>query len=125
MYEKILAIVTSTLKQIQPGIPIYEDSVMQSDKAFYFVLSIEDNVTENIGLDVQNKGYLVDVALVDNKNNKKRIREILDRCGSFFNVINLDGNQIFPEDYTVYETDGVKHIQFLIAFSQLIEWSEE
>lgn len=122
MHEKIRALIIDKLKQIKPGAPIYEDSVMQSKKDFYFVLSIVDNVTENVGINVQNKGYLADIALVDNRKNKKMIKEIIGLCGSFFNVLYLDGETILTEEYQTNETDGVWHVQFLVAFPQQIEW---
>ena len=39
-------------------------------------------------------------------------------------MLNLDGNELFPEDYQTFKTDGIQHINFNVAFPQLIEWSE-
>lgn len=124
MKSKIMRAITQKLKQIEPVAAIYEDSVMQSSKDFYFVLSVEPAGTENVGINVQNKAFLVDIALVDNKPNKNLINEIVSQCEAFFNVIEIDNNQIFPEDYMPDKTDGVQHIRFTVAFPQYIEWSE-
>lgn len=124
MKSKIMRAITQKLKQIEPVAAIYEDSVMQSSKDFYFVLSVEPAGTENVGINVQNKAFLVDIALVDNKSNKNLINEIVSQCEAFFNVIEIDNNQIFPEDYMPDKTDGVQHIRFTVAFPQYIEWSE-
>ena len=40
-------------------------------------------------------------------------------------MLNLDGNELFPEDYQTFKTDGIQHINFNVAFPQLIEWSEK
>lgn len=124
MKSKIMRSITQKLKQIEPVAAIYEDSVMQSSKDFYFVLSVEPAGTENVGINVQNKAFLVDIALVDNKPNKNLINEIVSQCEAFFNVLEIDDNQIFPEDYMPDKTDGVQHIRFTVAFPQYIEWSE-
>lgn len=124
MKSKIMRAITQKLKQIEPVAAIYEDSVMQSSKDFYFVLSVEPAGTENVGINVQNKAFLVDIALVDNKPNKNLINEIVSQCEAFFNVLEIDDNQIFPEDYMPDKTDGVQHIRFTVAFPQYIEWSE-
>lgn len=70
MREKILAVVTLTLKQIKSNLTIYLDSVMQSDKELYSVVSIEEAGTENVGKNIQNKAWLVDIAFVDKMNQK-------------------------------------------------------
>lgn len=124
MKSKIMRAITRKLKQIEPAAAIYEDSVMQSSKDFYFVLSVEPAGTKNVGINVQNKAFLVDIALVDNKPNKNLINEIVSQCEAFFNVLEIDDNQIFPEDYMPDKTDGVQHIRFTVAFPQYIEWSE-
>lgn len=119
--------ITTILKQIKSDVTIYADSVMQSNKPFYLVLAIDDGSTDNIGVNVQNKAFLIDIALVDNvsdKESKKMIEGLTAQCGAFFNVLEIEGNQIFSEDYQTYETDGVQHISFKVAFPQLIEWSE-
>lgn len=128
MKSRISKVVTNTLKQIKPDATIYADSVMQSDKDFYIVLSLEEGGTENAGINVQNISFLVDIAFVDNhgtKESKKMIEDLLAQCGSFFNVLEIEGNQIFPENYLPYKNDGVQHIGFTVAFPQYIEWSEE
>ena len=125
--SRILKVITSTLKEIKPDATIYQDSVMQSSKPFYFVLSVDEGGTANVGINVQNKAYLVDIALVDNestKQSKKMIEDLTEQCGSFFNVLEIEGNQIFPEDYLAYESDGIQHVSFTVAFPQYIEWSE-
>ena len=53
-----------TIKQFSDA-PIYLDNVMQSSEPFYFVLSVEESMTDNVGQNVQNKAYNVDIALVD------------------------------------------------------------
>lgn len=128
MREKILAVVTLTLKQIKPDLTIYLDSVMQSNKELYSVVSIEEAGTENVGKNIQNKAWLVDIAFVDNvmtNESKNKTRALTDVCGAFFNLLEIDGNEIFPEMYQVFETDGVAHVTFNVAFPQIIEWSEE
>lgn len=128
MKDEILAVVVMTLKQIKSDLTIYLDSVMQSDKELYSVLSIEEAGTENIGKNIQNKAWLVDIAFVDNVMNnqsKKEMDALTVNCGAFFNALEIDGNEIYPEDYQVYETDGVSHVTFNVAFPQIIEWSEE
>lgn len=124
MKSKLTRAITQKLKQIVPNATIYEDSTMQSSKDFYFVLSIMHAGVENVGINVQNKEFLVDIALVENKPNKDLVEEIVSQCEAFFNVIEIDGNQIFPESYMPDETDGVQHIRFTVAFPQYIEWSE-
>lgn len=124
MYDKILSTVTGILKQIKPDGTIYLDSVMQSNQPLYFVLSIEEGGTENVGITIQNASFLVDIAIVDNKENKKLVRDLTAQCGSFFNVLEIDGNQLFPENYLPYKSDGVQHVSFSVAFPQQIEWSE-
>lgn len=124
MYDKILKMLTSTIKQFSTA-PIYLNDVMQSSEPFYFVLSIEESMTDNVGQNVQNKAYNVDIALVDSKKNKQLVTSLTEDCGAFFNVLNLDGNELFPEDYQAFKTDGIQHINFNVAFPQLIEWSEE
>lgn len=119
--------ITTIIKQIKSDATIYADDVMQSSKPFYIVLAIDEGGTQNVGLNVQNKAYLVDIALVDNvsdKESKKMVQSLTEQCGAFFNVLNIDGNELFPEDYQVYEADGLQHISFTVAFPQLIEWSE-
>jgi hypothetical protein len=128
MREKILAVVTLTLKQIKSDLTIYLDSVMQSDKELYSVVSIEEAGTENVGKNIQNKAWLVDIAFVDNvmtNESKNKTKALTDACGAFFNLLEIDGNEIFPEMYQVFETDGVAHVTFNVAFPQIIEWSEE
>lgn len=125
MKEKIIAAICSKLKQIYSEGTIYLDSVMQSTKDFYFVLSVMEAGTENIGIDVQNMAFLVDIALVDNKKDDELINRLVSRCGAFFNVLEIEGNTIFPEDYLPDNVDGVQHIRFTVAFPQYIEWSEE
>ena len=125
MYDKILKMLTSTIKQFSTA-PIYLNDVMQSSEPFYFVLSIEESMTDNVGQNVQNKAYNVDIALVDSKKNKQQlVTSLTEDCGAFFNVLNLDGNELFPEDYQTFKTDGIQHINFNVAFPQLIEWSEK
>ncbi|MGM0124683.1 hypothetical protein IGI37_002077 [Enterococcus sp. AZ194] len=124
---RIIKVITSTLKAIKADATIYLDSVMQSSKPFYLVLSVDEGGTDNVGLNVQNKVYLVDVAFIDNKEtteSKQMIEDLIAQCGSFFNVLNIDGNQVFPDNYLAYESDGVPHISFNVAFPQKIEWSE-
>lgn len=101
---------------------------MQSDAPFYFVFSVDEGGTENVGINIQNKAYLVDIALVDNeetKKSKQMIQDLLFQCGSFFNILTLGENELFPQDYLAYETEGIQHISFTVAFPQSIEWSEE
>ncbi|WP_438763634.1 phage tail terminator family protein [Enterococcus sp. AZ194] len=127
MKARIIKVITSTLKAIKADATIYLDSVMQSSKPFYLVLSVDEGGTDNVGLNVQNKVYLVDVAFIDNKEtteSKQMIEDLIAQCGSFFNVLNIDGNQVFPDNYLAYESDGVPHISFNVAFPQKIEWSE-
>jgi hypothetical protein len=124
MYDKLVKLIASTIARFSDA-PIYLDDVMQSDEPFYFVLSIEDSLTDNVGINVQNKAYSVDIALVDNKSNKELVTSLTEDCGAFFNVLNIDGNNVFPEDYTTFKTDGVQHVNFTIAFPQQIEWSED
>lgn len=125
MKSKIVHAVTKKLKEIVTNATIYEDSVMQSTKDFYFILSVMHAGVENAGVDIQNKEFLVDIALIDNKSDKKMVEEVVSQCEAFFNVIEIDGNQIFPEDYMPDETDGVQHIRFTLGFPQYIEWSEK
>lgn len=125
MKDKIIKAISAKLKQIYPDGTIYLDSVMQSSKDFYFVLSVMESGTENVGIGVQNQSFLVDIALVSNKQDKEFINSLVSRCGAFFNVLEIDGNTIFPEDYLPDEVDGVQHIRFTAAFPQYIEWSEE
>lgn len=125
---RILRAITTKLKEIKPDATIYQDSVMQSSKSFYFVLALDEGGIANVGINVQNKAFLVDIALVDNENtkqSKQMIEDLTAQCGSFFNVLEIEGNQIFPEDYLAYESDGVQHVSFTVAFPQFIEWSEE
>lgn len=119
--------ITTILKQIKSDATIYADDVMQSNKPFYIVLAIDESATDNVGVNVQNKAYLVDIALVDNvsdKESKKMVQGLTEQCGAFLNVLTIEGNEMFPEEYQAYETDGVQHISFKVAFPQLIEWSE-
>ncbi|HIB1875268.1 TPA: phage tail terminator family protein [Enterococcus faecium] len=125
MKSKIVHAVTKKLKEIVTNATIYEDSVMQSIKDFYFILSVMHAGVENAGVDIQNKEFLVDIALIDNKSDKKMVEEVVSQCEAFFNVIEIDGNQIFPEDYMPDETDGIQHIRFTLGFPQYIEWSEK
>ncbi len=125
MKEKIISAVSSKLKQVYSSSTIYLDSVMQSSKDFYFVLSVMESGTENAGIDIQNVSFLVDIALVDNKGDVEFINRLVSRCGAFFNVLKIEGNTIFPEDYLPDKVDGVQHIRFTVAFPQYIEWSEE
>ena len=124
MRNTIIKAVTQKLKAIYPDGTVYLDSVMQSDKDFYFVLAVDPSGTENVGIDVQNESYLVDIALVDNKGNKTLVNNVVSQCGAFFNVLLLDGQVVQPEDYLPEETDGVWHVRFTVAFPQYIEWSE-
>ena len=117
-------VLTDTIKQFSNA-PIYLDDVMQSSEPFYFVLSLEESLTDNVGQNVQNKAYNVDIALVDSKKDKQLVTSLTESCGAFFNVLNLDGNELFPEDYQTFKTDGIQHINFNVAFPQLIEWSEK
>ncbi|WP_373755284.1 phage tail terminator family protein [Jeotgalibaca porci] len=128
MKKRIIKPITSKLKQIKPDATIYLDSVMQSSKPFYFVLSVESSGTENVGLNVQNRSFTVDIAMVNSKQTEEvdvMIEDLIEQCGSFFNVLIIDENQLFPLDYLDFETDGVQHINFTVAFPQQIEWSEE
>ena len=88
------------------------------------MLSLEESLTDNVGQNVQNKAYNVDIALVDSKKDKQLVTSLTESCG-LFNVLNLDGNELFPEDYQTFKTDGIQHINFNVAFPQLIEWSEK
>ncbi|EPM8123459.1 phage tail terminator family protein, partial [Enterococcus faecalis] len=115
MYDKILKMLTDTIKQFSNA-PIYLDDVMQSSEPFYFVLSLEESLTDNVGQNVQNKAYNVDIALVDSKKDKQLVKSLTESCGAFFNVLNLDGNELFPEDYQTFKTDGIQHINFNVAF---------
>lgn len=115
MYDKILKMLTDTIKQFSNA-PIYLDDVMQSSEPFYFVLSLEESLTDNVGQNVQNKAYNVDIALVDSKKDKQLVTSLTESCGAFFNVLNLDGNELFPEDYQTFKTDGIQHINFNVAF---------
>lgn len=127
MKSRLFKVITSTIKQMKPDVTIYADSVMQSDKKFYIVLSLEEGGTDNVGINVQNTSFVVDIAFVDNqgtKESKKMIEDLLAQCGSFFNVLDIEGNQIFPENYLPYKSDGIQHIGFTVAFPQYIEWSE-
>lgn len=125
MKDKIIRAIVGKLKQIYSEGTIYLDSVMQSSKDFYFVLSVMESGTENVGIDVQNIAFLVDIALVDNKKDDELINRLVSRCGAFFNVLEIEGNTIFPEEYLPDEVDGVQHIRFTVEFPQYIEWSEE
>lgn len=128
MKKRIIKAITSKLKQVKPDATIYLDSVMQSSKPFYFVLSVESSGTENVGLNVQNRSFTVDIAMVNSKQTEEvdvMIQDLIEQCGSFFNVLIIDENQLFPLDYLDFETDGVQHINFTVAFPQQIEWSEE
>ena len=121
MKKRIIKSITTKLKQIKSDATIYLDSVLQSDKDFYFVLVVESSGTENVGINVQNKTFLVDIALVNSKNKKEiavMIEDLVEQCGAFFNVLNIDGNDLFPLDYTDYDTDGIQHIRFNVAFPQ-------
>ncbi len=127
MKNKIILVLTSALKEIKSDATIYLDSVMQSDKEFYFILSLEHGGADNVGINIQNKAWLVDIALVDNVSNnesKKMVDALIEQCEAFFNVLEIDGNQIFPENYQAYSSDGVQHVSFTVAFPQYIEWSE-
>lgn len=125
MKDKIIAAISRKLKEIYPGGTIYLDSVMQSTKDFYFVLSVMESGTENVGIDIQNVSFLIDIALIDNKPNGKLINELVSRCGTFFNTITIDEQILFPKAYLPDETDGVQHIRFTLEFPQYIEWSEK
>ena len=125
MKDRIIAAISSKLKQIYSEGTIYLDSVMQSTKDFYFVLSVMEAGTENVGIDIQNMAFLVDIALVDNKKDDELINKLVSRCGTFFNVLEIEGNTILPEEYLPDKVDGVQHIRFTVAFPQYIEWSEE
>ncbi|MGK0606788.1 phage tail terminator family protein [Enterococcus gilvus] len=125
MKDRIIAAIGKKLKQIYSDGTIYLDSVMQSEKDFYFVLSVMESGTDNVGIDVQNIAFLIDIALVDNKKDDELINQLVSRCGAFFNVLEIEGNAIFPEDYLPDKVDGVQHIRFTVAFPQYIEWSEE
>lgn len=125
MKARIRKAIVKKLKQIKPDAKIYEDSVMQSTESFYFVLSIDDSGTDNVGINVQNKAWLVDIALVDNPPNRSLVDDVLSDCSAHFNQITIDGQEMFPENYVTNETDGVWHVQMTIAFPQYIEWSEE
>lgn len=125
MKDGIIAAISNKLKQIYSDGTIYLDSVMQSEKDFYFVLSVMESGTDNVGIDVQNIAFLIDIALVDNKKDDELINKLVSRCGAFFNVLEIEGNTIFPEDYLPDKVDGVQHIRFTVAFPQYIEWSEE
>jgi len=125
MKEKVIAAISNKLKQIYSGGTIYLDSVMQSEKDFYFVLSVMESGTDNVGIDVQNIAFLIDIALVDNKKDDELINQLVSRCGAFFNVLEIEENTVFPEDYLPDKVDGVQHIRFTVAFPQYIEWSEE
>lgn len=124
MRDKILKAVTQTLKAIEPSLVIYQDSVMQSSKPFYVVLSLEEGGTDNAGLNVQNKSWLVDIAFVDNENNVAKPRTLAEQCGAFFNSLEVDNHTITPNNYLPYETDGIYHVSFTVAFPQLIEWRD-
>lgn len=39
--------------------------------------------TENVGIDIQNVSFLIDIALIDNKPNRNLINELVSRCGTF------------------------------------------
>ena len=128
MKNRILKVITQQLKAIKSDATIYSDSVMQSTKDFYFVLSVGEGATQNVGINVQNKAWLVDIVLVDNQQtdeSKRTIESLVAQCGAFFNVLEIEGNQVFPEEYQVYESDGLQHVGFTVAFPQYIEWSEE
>lgn len=125
MKDKLISVISRKLKQIYSDGTIYLDSVMQSEKDFYFVLSVMESGTDNVGIDVQNIAFLIDIALVDNKKDDDLINKLLSRCGAFFNVLEIEDNTIFPEDYLPDKVDGVQHIRFTVAFPQYIEWSEE
>lgn len=125
MKDKIIAEISSKLKEIYPDGTIYLDSVMQSTKDFYFVLSVMESGTENVGIDVRNVSFLIDIALIDNKSDKKLVNELVSCCGAFFNTITIDSQTLFPENYLPDETDGVQHIRFTLGFPQYIEWSEK
>lgn len=125
MYDELKIVIISTLKQIKPDATVYMDSVMQSSKDFYFILSIENGGAENVGITIQNKAFLIDIAMVSKTENKDLHQNLLSLCESLFNVLILSGETIFPENYTDYETDGVPHVSFTVAFPQQIEWSEE
>ena len=64
---------TDTIKQFSDA-PIYLDNVMQSSEPFYFVLSV--SMTDNVGQNVQNKAYNVDIALVDSKKDKQLVKAV-------------------------------------------------
>lgn len=125
MKDGIIAAISNKLKQIYSDGTIYLDSVMQSEKDFYFVLSVMESGTDNVGIDVQNIAFLIDIALVDNKKDDELINQLVSRCGAFFNVLEIEENTVFPEDYLPDKVDGVQHIRFTVAFPQYIEWSEE
>lgn len=125
MKDKLISVISRKLKQIYSDGTIYLDSVMQSEKDFYFVLSVMESGTDNVGIDVQNIAFLIDIALVDNKKDDEFIERLVSRCGAYFNVLKIEDNTIFPEDYLPDKVDGVQHIRFTIAFPQYIEWSEE
>ncbi|MGX4686306.1 phage tail terminator family protein [Vagococcus sp. JNUCC 83] len=128
MKNRVVKCLTDKLKQIDKSVTIYLDSVMQSKKEFYIVLSVESSGTENVGINIQNKMFAVDIAFVNRKNSKeisKKIVDFTEQCEAFFNVLEIDGNEIFPEDYLEFETDGVQHINLTVAFPQYIEWSDK
>ncbi|MCS5458485.1 hypothetical protein NWO28_06715 [Enterococcus faecalis] len=54
-------------------------------------------MTDNVGQNVQNKAYNVDIALVDSKKDKQLVKSLTESCGAFFNVLNLDGNELFQK----------------------------
>jgi hypothetical protein len=57
---------------------IYVADVMQSSEPFYFVLSLEESLTDNVGQNVQNKAYNVDIALVDSKKDKQLVTSLTE-----------------------------------------------
>lgn len=124
LYEKIVKHITDRLNQIQ-SVPVYLDDVMQSTHPFYFVVSVVDSATENVSTVIQNKGYFVDIALVDNKNNKKLVKEVLSKCGVWFSHLILDEQEILTQNYLTSEIDTIWHVQFTVPFPQYIEWSEK
>ncbi|WP_434102698.1 hypothetical protein [Enterococcus faecalis] len=81
MYDKILKMLTSKIKQFSDA-PIYLDNVMQSSEPFYFVLSAEEYMTDNEVPGVQNKICNVRFALVDSKKDKQLVTSLAATYGA-------------------------------------------